>query len=210
MPLASQIATRRSVIAGAVGRRLCTTASTSEGRTNPGDRLVRAAAVQSTSAGSRGLQAVRWSGCSCEPSATRLLDPPRSPRSGAGTTNAPTAPRNREHSRARTRRCRRAPRASRRRNRCAAYRDSRSRLRSVKGCRNPSIRQLWTRVFRRRKHSSTRTIASILRSARCRAIASATLGLPPLSPASVAVRLRQCTRWAGEAAIRPRLHSAPA
>jgi hypothetical protein len=50
----------------------------------------------------------------------------------------------------------------------------------------PASDTLWTRVLRRRKPSSTRTIASHPSSARCRAIVSATLGLPPQSPVSVA------------------------
>ena len=86
----------------------------------------------------RGSPAFRWSGWGFERPATRSLDPPRSPRPGAGTTSAPTAPRNREHSRARTRRCRRAREASRPRNQYGAYRDCMSRRRAVKRSRNLS------------------------------------------------------------------------
>ena len=81
---------------------------------------------------SRVLRAFRWSG-SARP-ATPSLDPARSPRPGACTTNAPRAPRHREYSRARTRRCRPAPGASQPRNQCAAYRNSRTGSRSVKDC----------------------------------------------------------------------------
>jgi hypothetical protein len=87
---------------------------------------------------SRGSSAFRSSGWGSERPATRSLDPPRLRRPGAGTTNAPTAPRNREHSRALTRTCQGAPRASRPRSQCAAFHDSRSHRRSVKGCRNLS------------------------------------------------------------------------
>jgi hypothetical protein len=72
-----------------------------------------------------------------ERTATRSPDPPRSPRSGSGTTNAPTAPRNRDCSRVLTRRCRRAQETPRPRNRCDAQCDSRNRWRPVKGCREP-------------------------------------------------------------------------
>ncbi len=81
---------------------------------------------------SRVLRAFRWSG-SARP-ATPSLDPARSPRPGACTTNAPRAPRHREYSRARTRRCRPATGASQPRNQCAAYRNSRTGSRSVKDC----------------------------------------------------------------------------
>jgi hypothetical protein len=61
-----------------------------------------------------------------------LLHPPRSPRSGSGTTNAPTARRNRDCSHVRTRTCRRAQGAPRPSTRRGACRDSRTRRRSVK------------------------------------------------------------------------------
>jgi hypothetical protein len=64
-------------------------------------------------------------------------------------------------------------------------------------------------VLRRRKPSSTWTIASILRRARCRAIVSRRLDCRPYRRYQWP-RLRLCTRWAGEAAIRPRPHSAAA
>lgn len=92
----------------------------------------------------RGSPAFRWSGWGSERPATRSLDAARSPRPGAGTTNAPTAPRNHEHSRARTRRCRRAREASRPRNQYGAYRDCVSRRRCVKSSRNLSYTTLRT------------------------------------------------------------------
>ena len=127
---------------------------------------------------SRGSPAFRWSGCGSERPATRSLDPPRSPRPEAGTTNAPTAPRNREHSRARTRRCRRAREASRPRNQCGAYRDSRGRRRSVKSCRNLSLTAAdrLDRCSDGSETASTRTTASILPGASVPATASATQG----------------------------------
>jgi len=85
-----------------------------------------------------GSPVFRSSGWCHERRATRPPDPPRSPRPGAGTTNAPTAPRNRERSRVRTRRFRLGLRVFRPRNRCGAYGDSRSRARSVKSALNLS------------------------------------------------------------------------
>jgi hypothetical protein len=63
-------------------------------------------------------------GWGVEPTAKRLLAPPRPPRSGSGTTNAPKTHRNRDCSHARPRTCRRAQGSPRSRNRCVAHSDS--------------------------------------------------------------------------------------
>jgi hypothetical protein len=107
---------------------------------------------------------VRWSGWRSEPLPSRCRHPPRWPRQGAGTTNAPTARRNRERFRVRTRRCRRAPAAPRPRNRCDAYGDSRSRRRSVKGLPESQHATAARDVSGLRlETASTRTIAFIVR-----------------------------------------------
>jgi hypothetical protein len=76
-------------------------------------------------------------GWACERTATRLLDPPRSPRSGSDTTSAPTARRNRDYSRAPTRTCRRARGTHRANIQRGACRDCRSRRSRVKDWPNP-------------------------------------------------------------------------
>ena len=76
---------------------------------------------------------VKASGCGCEQTATRWPGQSQSPRSAGGTTNAPTARRDRGCSPGRTRTCRRprgVPRPAIQRD---AYGDSRRGRRPVKG-----------------------------------------------------------------------------
>jgi hypothetical protein len=92
---------------------------------------------------------VKRSGWGVERTATWSPGLPRPRRPGAGTTNAPKEPRDRDCSRARTRKYRRARGRRRPSNQRVALRDCRSRPRRVKGCCASSpaaLRRNWRHV----------------------------------------------------------------